>query len=148
MNAHRTLERIAVYVWAAPNTLLGLLAGIVVLCLGGRLRFVRGVAEFSGGLLGVVAGSVPRSIRFSAMTLGHVILGISEAELAAARDHEHVHVRQYQSWGPLFLFAYAGSSLWQFMNGRRAYRDNFFERQAYKIEESGALRPDLRGEQP
>jgi hypothetical protein len=120
----------------------------VVLCLGGRLRFVRGVAEFSGGLLGVVAGSVPRSIRFSAMTLGHVILGISEAELAAARDHEHVHVRQYQRWGPLFLFAYAGSSLWQFMNGRRAYRDNFFERQAYKIEECGALRPDLRGEQP
>ena len=29
------------------------------------------------------------------------------------------------------------------MNGRRAYRDNFFERQAYKIEESGVLRPDL-----
>jgi len=148
MNLNRTLERIAAYIWAAPNTLLGLLAGVVVLCLGGRVRFVRGVAEFSGGLLGVLAGSLPRSVRFGAMTLGHVILGVSETALAAARDHEHVHVRQYQRWGPLFLFAYAGSSLWQFMNGRRAYRDHFFERQAYTIEESGVSRPTFRGEQP
>jgi hypothetical protein len=121
-------RRLAAYAWASPNTLLGLFAGVAVLALGGRLRMVRGAAEFSGGLL---ASWVTSKLRFNAITFGHVILGVSEAELAAARSHEHVHVRQYEAWGPFFLFAYIGSSLWQLLRGRRIYRDNFFERQAY-----------------
>ena len=121
----------AAYAWASPNTLLGFLAGLVVLALGGKVRVVRGVAEFSGGLL---ASWVAGTVRFSAITFGHVILGVSEADLAAARFHEHVHVRQYEAWGPFFLFAYAGSSLWQLLRGRRMHRDNFFERQAYAAE--------------
>jgi hypothetical protein len=140
MTAGRFLQRTAVRLWAAPNTLLGLLAGAVVLVLGGRLQWVRGAAEFSGGVVGLVAGSLPRSIRFSAVTLGHVIVGISEAELSAARDHEHVHVRQYELWGPFFLFAYTGSSIWQVARGRSPYRDNFFERQAYAGEEGEGKR--------
>ena len=124
---------LAGYAWASPNTLLGLLAGLVVLALGGRVRVVRGAAEFSGGLL---ASWVAGAIRFNAITFGHVILGVSEAELAAARSHEHVHVRQYEAWGPFFLFAYSGSSLWQLLRGRRMYRDNFFERQAYAADAS------------
>ena len=122
---------LASYAWASPNTLLGLLAGLVMLALGGRVRVVRGVAEFSGGLLGSSLASFPGVLRFNAITFGHVILGVSEAELAAARSHEHVHVRQYEAWGPFFLFAYVASSLWQLLRGRRIYRDNFFERQAY-----------------
>lgn len=102
-----------------------------MLCFGARLRLVRGVAEFSGGLLGALACRAPVSLRFSAMTLGHVILGVSAAELSVSRDHEHVHVRQYERWGPLFLPAYLASSAWQFAMGCHAYRDNFFERQAY-----------------
>ena len=121
-------RRLAAYAWASPNTLLGLLAGLVVLALGGRVRVVRGVTEFSDGLL---ASWVADPVRFNAITFGHVILGVSEAELAAARSHEHVHVRQYEAWGPFFLPAYAASSLWQLLRGRRMYRDNFFERQAY-----------------
>jgi hypothetical protein len=74
---------------------------------------------------------LPGTFRFSAITFGHVILGLSEASLAAARSHEHVHVAQYEAWGPFFLFAYAASSAWQLVRGRRIYRDNFFERQAY-----------------
>lgn len=137
-DVRRPLGRIAVRVWAAPNTLLGLSAGAIVLCLGGRVRVVRGAAEFSGGLMGAVAGALPRPVRFSAITLGHVILGLTDADLAAARDHEHVHIRQYERWGPLFLVAYAGSSVWQLLRGRRPYRDNHFERQAYAIEERGS----------
>ena len=128
---------LAAYAWASPNTLLGLLAGLVVLALGGRVRVVRGVAEFSGGL---PASWVAGAIRFHAITFGHVILGVSEAELAAARSHEHVHVRQYEAWGPFFLFAYAGSSLWQLLRGRRMYRDNFFERQAYAADSQSRLK--------
>ena len=128
------LRRLAAYAWAGPNTLLGLLAGVVVLALGGRLRMVGGVAEFSGGLLSSSL-AFPGVLRFNAITFGHVILGVSEAELAAARSHEHVHVRQYEAWGPFFLFAYVASSAWQLLLGHRMYRDNFFERQAFAAEE-------------
>ena len=114
--------RLAAYAWASPNTLLGLVLGLAVLPCGGRARIVRGVVEFSAG--------IPLRGRFDAICFGHVIIGVSEAKLAAARDHEHVHVRQYEAWGPFFLLAYAASSAWQLMRGRSIYYDNYFERQA------------------
>jgi hypothetical protein len=104
-----------------------------MLALGGKVRAVRGVAEFSGGLL---ASWVAGALGFNAITFGHVILGVNEAGLAAVRSHEHVHVRQYEAWGPFFLFAYVASSAWQLLRGRRMYRDNFFERQAYAADAS------------
>src|SRR4029453_8789681 len=76
---------------------------------------------------------LPWSWRFSAMTVGHVILGVNRAELESCRVHEHVHVRQYELWGIFFLPAYALSGAWQRACGRDAYRDNFFERQAYAV---------------
>ncbi|HJW24727.1 MAG TPA: hypothetical protein VJ576_07495 [Rhodocyclaceae bacterium] len=123
--------RLAAYLWAAPNTLLGALAGLIVLGLGGHVRLVRGAAEFHGGLVGRLFAVLPARYRFSAITFGHVILGIDPAILDAVRRHEHVHVRQYERWGPCFLPAYGLSSLWQLLRGRRLYRDNHFERQAY-----------------
>jgi hypothetical protein len=42
-----------------------------------------------------------------------------------------VHVRQYERWGPLFVPAYLLSSLVELLRGRRPYRDNWFEREAY-----------------
>ena len=131
MYAPRIAHRIAAYAWAAPNTLLGLFAGLVVLAFGGQLRVVRGVLEFSGGWLCNRMSSAPTVFRFCAITLGHVILGVSAADLEAVRHHEHAHVTQYEAWGLLFLPAYVASSLWQILCGRRAYHDNFFERQAY-----------------
>lgn len=130
----RSLLRFLAYAWAAPNTALGVLAGIAVLCLGGRLRFVAGVAEFHGGRAGRFLAGLPAPFRFGAMTLGHVILGASKGDLARFRRHEHVHVRQYERWGVFFLPAYALSCLWQVARGRPLYRHNFFERQAYALE--------------
>jgi hypothetical protein len=124
MKLLRVAWRIAAYAWASPNTLLGLVAGLAVLPCGGTVRVVRGVAEFAAG--------IPLRMRFDAITFGHVIIGVSEAKLAAARDHEHVHVRQYEAWGPFFLLAYAASSAWQLMRGRSMYYDNYFERQAWR----------------
>jgi hypothetical protein len=46
MNTRHLVSRAAAYAWAAPNTALGIAAGLVVLCLGGRVRFVAGTAEF------------------------------------------------------------------------------------------------------
>jgi hypothetical protein len=131
--------RAVVGVWALPNSALGMLAGVLVLALGGRARCVGGILEFSDGRLGTALASLPARVRFSAMTLGHVILGTSASELARVRAHEHVHVRQYERWGPFFLPAYACSSAWQALCGRRAYRDNHFERQAYAAEGDGVF---------
>ena len=125
------------YLWASPNTAIGLLLGLAFACGGGRMRAVAGVIEFSGGGLGRLLCKAPPPLRFSAMTLGHVLLGVNEAELARVRAHEHVHVRQYERWGPFFLPAYLSSSLWQWLRGRNPYRDNAFEKEAFAKEKSG-----------
>ncbi|MHC4946851.1 MAG: hypothetical protein ACYTG1_01120 [Planctomycetota bacterium] len=65
------------------------------------------------------------------MTLGHVVIGRSSAALEQSRLHERVHVRQYERWGPFFIPAYLVSSLVSLLRGRRPYRDNIFEREAY-----------------
>ena len=123
--------RLAAYAWAGLNTVLGLALGSLMWLAGARARVLRGVVEFEGGRLGRLVAAPAIRCPFRAMTLGHVILAVDAAHLAAAREHEHVHVRQYEAWGPLFLPAYAVSSLWQLARGRRCYRDNWFERQAY-----------------
>lgn len=131
MNARHLVTRAAAYAWAAPNTVLGVAAGLVVLCLGGRVRFVAGAAEFDGAVVARVLGGRRGSRPFGAVTLGHVILGAGPERLSALRDHERVHVRQYERWGLLFLPAYALSSLWQAARGGHWYQDNTFERRAY-----------------
>jgi hypothetical protein len=67
------------------------------------------------------------------MTLGHVILGLDEPSLDSARDHEHVHVRQFERWGPFMLPAYFMASGIALCRGGDPYRDNYFEREAYGI---------------
>ena len=132
--------RFAAWIWTAPNTLIGLLAGLTMLLFGASVASVRGAIEFSGGAIGSVMAARTRGFRINAMTLGHVILGTSEAALSAAREHEHVHVRQYERWGPFFLPAYLASSAWQLLHGRRCYRDNYFERQAFGYRGDPALK--------
>jgi hypothetical protein len=124
------VRRIAAYVWAGPNTLLGLAAGLVMLMFGAAARRIQGAIEFSGGAIGLLLSSRLQPFRFQAVTFGHVILGMSAAALAGAREHEQVHVRQYERWGPFFLPAYLASSVWQLVTGRHVYHDNYFERQA------------------
>lgn len=68
-----------------------------------------------------------------AMTLGHTILGQSSTGLEFVRDHEQVHVRQYERWGPAFLPAYLISSFYLWMRGRDMYRQNPFEVEAYGL---------------
>lgn len=118
------------YLWAAPATLAGLAAALPALALGARARVVRGVVEVGGGRVEQGVACLPRGCRFGAITLGHVIIGLNDGVLAACRDHEHVHVRQYERWGALFFPLYLGSSLHALVRGRDPYRDNRFEREA------------------
>lgn len=131
MRAVKAVLRVAAYAWAAPYTALGLALGMLVVLCGGRMEWHMGAAEFGGGHLGRLAARLPAPCSFSAITLGHVILGIDEGVLAAVRLHEHVHVRQYERWGFLFGPAYLLSSLFQLAKGGRPYLDNHFEREAY-----------------
>jgi len=128
------LMKLGCIVWTLPNTLLGLVIGSVGLCSGGRLQFRRGCLEFYGGFARWFVRKMPLGDATLALTLGHTILGQSEVTLDLARNHEHVHVRQYEIWGPFFLFAYLGSSLWLWLIGKDAYHDNPFEIQAYSRE--------------
>ncbi|HWN06181.1 MAG TPA: hypothetical protein VNO53_03375 [Steroidobacteraceae bacterium] len=118
------------YAWASPNSLIGLAIGGAMILLGGQPRRIAGVLEVAGGFVGTLLGEKRIALPWRAITLGHVILGIDGAALEHSRAHEHVHVRQYEEWGPFFLPAYVASSLWQLACGRRCYRDNWFERQA------------------
>jgi hypothetical protein len=117
------------YVWVAPATLLGLIPVALTVLTGGSARRVRGAIEAWGGFS---KWFFQRALRFGcALTIGHVIIGVDEYSLTRYRDHEHVHIEQYEKWGILFIPLYLGSSLLAKLRGKRCYRDNVFEREAY-----------------
>jgi hypothetical protein len=120
------------YGWAAPYSLLGLLFGVIALLLGASARRAAGAMEIGSGRLGKLLRSLPPRFSFSAITFGHVILGVDHLTLSQMRDHEQVHVRQYELWGPLYIPAYLVSSLVELLRGRNPYRDNYFEREAFE----------------
>jgi hypothetical protein len=126
------LRSIAI-LWALPYTLLGLAIGAVGLITGGRAQVRCGVIEFYEGGVKRLLHLLPGGQFTLAMTLGHTVLGQTAAALDVAREHELVHVRQYERWGPFFGPAYLGCSLVLWLLGRRAYRDNPFEREAYDV---------------
>lgn len=101
------------------------------------MRVHAGALEFGGGRAGALVSRLPAPCAFSAITFGHVILGIDHATLAAARTHEQVHVRQYERWGLLFFPAYLLSSVVQLVLGRNPYLDNVFEREARALASRG-----------
>lgn len=125
------LTKLAAIIWTSPNTLLGLVVGLIGLCCGGKIQCVDGCLEFHDGLVKWLLQRGPLERGIMAMTLGHTILGQTAAALDISRAHEHVHVRQYERWGPFFLPAYLGCSCVLWLKRRPAYRDNPFEIEAY-----------------
>ena len=117
--------------WASPYTLLGLALGSLGAAAGGSFQLRRGVVEFHGTGVRWLLSRLPDGELVLAMTLGHTILGQNEAALDIAREHEHVHVRQFERWGPFMGPAYLLASAWVWFAGGRVYRDNPFEREAY-----------------
>jgi hypothetical protein len=105
------------YVWAGPNSLVGLVGGLTT---GQRPVRWRGVLLFEDA-----QGGLARFLRwrgFTAITLGHVIVAnrpLSDGLLA----HELEHVAQHERWGPLYYPAYLLGSV-------AGYRRNPFERAA------------------
>ncbi len=125
---------VGVRIWAFPNTLLGLMVGYFGVLLGGRIQRINGCFEFHGRivkwlLIRMLPGCADGA---AAMTLGHTILGQSPEALESTREHEHIHVRQYERWGPFFIPAYFLASFVAWIKGGDPYRDNIFEVEAYR----------------
>lgn len=130
--------RIWFYLWPLPATLLGLLLALVARASGGVLQRVDGVLEAAGGWPArVLRRGFPFSGAVAAMTLGHVVLGVSREALRATRAHERAHVRQFERWGGLLLVLYPLAGLIAWLRGGHPYRDNVFEREARAEEETG-----------
>ena len=123
--------RVFRYLWAMPWSLVGLMAALIAIPFGATARIGEGTLEVSGGRLGAWVTRRSLSFQLYAITFGHVILGVDQASLSSCREHERVHVRQYERWGILFIPLYCGSSLLQLLRGRDPYLENRFEREAH-----------------
>jgi len=120
------------YLWAAPATLVGLSVIPIALLQGGGCHVVRGVIEVYGGIVTkLLRTGLPWVGSGAAMTLGHVIWGCDRRCLEKSRDHERIHVAQYERWGPLFIPLYLSASLIAYARGHDPYLDNRFEREAF-----------------
>lgn len=125
------MTRAWVLLWALPATVLGLLVALIARASGGRTSPVDGVLEVAGGLPArLLNQGFPFSGPVVAITLGHVVIGISEQALSQTRLHERAHVRQFERWGGLMLFLYPIASVCAAIRGLDPYRDNPFERSA------------------
>jgi hypothetical protein len=125
------LLTLAGYLWALPNTIVGLLFLPLAVLPRGGVQVVNGVLEIHGPLIAaVLRHAIPIPGGAAAITFGHVVLGCDRMTLDATRQHERVHVRQYEVWGPVFVPAYLLAGLWAFLKGTGAYQGNYFEGQA------------------
>jgi hypothetical protein len=115
----------------------GMLVAIIARGSGGSLQKVDGVLECAGGWPALVLRrGFPFSGDVAAITLGHVVVGVSLEALMATRAHERAHVRQFEHWGMLLLVLYPLAGLLAGIRGGNPYRDNLFEREARTAEGS------------
>ena len=122
------LLRFVAYVWASPNTLLGLLFGVLSFQ---RPRLESGVILFDRHLRGFVW--TLHLFRRAAVTYGHVVLADRSVE-GSLLVHELHHVRQYERLGPLYIPLYI--LIWLFTG----YRGHPFEEAARIAEREWVLR--------
>ena len=118
--------------WALPWTGFGLFWGLLAWLTGGGCQRRGRVVEFWGGCIPWLLQRAPLAAGAAAITFGHVVLGQTRHYLDACRNHELVHVRQYERWGPMFIPAYLAWSLYLWIRGRNPYLDNPFEIEAYR----------------
>jgi hypothetical protein len=118
-------------VWAAPWSLFGLVIGGLGLLSGGRIRRKGRILEIWGGCLPKILRVFPFFSGSPVATFGHVVLGRTDCHLDACRNHQLIHVEQYELWGVLFVPAYLICGLALRIRGKRPYYDNPFEQQAF-----------------
>ena len=88
------------FIWTLPNTLIGIVLGLLTF----QWPSVRDGALIFDRTPRGLTWLMPR-MRRSAMTVGFVILS-SEPVTGSLLAHERWHIKQFCSWGPLFIPAY------------------------------------------
>ena len=126
------------YIWAAPVSLPAAALALVAGACGSSLSWRNGVLEASGGVLAGLLRLICPPMPIAAITLGHVVLARTAADLARSRQHELVHVRQYERWGPFLPPLYLLASLAALGRGGYPYRDNYYEREASRLAPIGS----------
>jgi hypothetical protein len=126
----RPTARLARRFWAAPCSLVGLFFAAPLLLFGAKAAVCDGILEVTWRDPMPPGSAVAPWLKFRAITLGHVVIAVTRAELIRLRAHERVHVRQYERWGIGFFVAYAASSIRQALKGGDPYWDNRFEVEA------------------
>ncbi len=109
------------FVWTLPNTVLGLLLGLLTFQ---RPRIDGGALVFDRGPRGLTW--LMSRMHRRAMTVGFVILSAGPLE-GTLLSHERHHIRQYMAWGPLFIPAYFMLAV------PFGYRRHPFERAARRV---------------
>ena len=126
---------VARYLWALPNTLIGLALLPTAFGRRGGIQVVDGVLELHGPMIAAILRyGVPIQGGAAAITFGHIVAGRNRDLLEMVRRHERAHVSQCEHWGPAFIPAYLVAGAWAFVRGRGAYEGNYFERQARNAE--------------
>ena len=128
MNFIKTLDSCLRYFWALPVSCIGLALLPFVIVSGGAIVIVKGVIEAEGAL----ASFLLSRLHIDSIAIGHVVFGRNLDSLNRCRDHERIHVRQYECWGVLFPVLYLLSSVTALLLGRDPYRDNRFEQEAFR----------------
>lgn len=122
------------YIWSAPCSAVGICVGAVLVCAGASASANTGVIEVSFRNRSQRVARWLSKLPVAAITLGHVVIAITQEEQNRLRAHERAHVAQYEKWGLLFFVLYPASSLLQILAGRHFYQDNHFEVQARNAE--------------
>jgi hypothetical protein len=131
-----SVQQIIKYLWASPNTLLGVLFMPAAVLSGGRIQVVDGIIELYGPAVAwLLQQCIPLQGGAHGITFGHVIIARDKDVLARCRHHEQAHVRQYERWGPLFIPVYLIASVVAYCQGGHPYHDNHFEQEARCQEE-------------
>ena len=128
MNFIKTVGSCIRYCWALPVSCIGILLLPFVMLSGGAVVIAKGVIEAEGAM----ASFLLSRLHIDAIAIGHVIFGRDRDSLVRCRDHELVHVRQCERWGPLFPVLYLLSSMAALVRGLDPYRDNRFEQEAFR----------------
>ena len=103
------------YLWALPNTIIGLLLSL--LYLPKHIRWSEGCIELS---------DCQRLFGGIAQTHGFVIYYKTDSYRAnkGIRVHERVHVKQAFLMGILFLIAYIGQFTWLYIKAKRKHQSD------------------------
>jgi hypothetical protein len=123
------LLRFCSYAWAFPITAVGLCLAAMAVLTGGNAQFGDGLVETFGGIVFWLLRGNRLWKGGAAMAMGHVILARDRACLEHSREHERMHVRQFERWGVFLPIAYFLIGRWLAWRGYDPYLDHPFEQE-------------------